>query len=584
MPSPISTHLFRSERGAVTARILFLILAFAAVGAAGWFGGRTLYRKPEPGISAERKVLFYQSPMHPWIKSDKPGNCTICGMKLVPVYEGEAARDSSAETFVKLSPQSINVLQVETAPVLRQPLLRSLHVAGRIDDDDSTHRRLSAFVEGRIEKLHVPSVGAEVTEGQPLAALFSRELLVARGEYVLALKQPPSPDRENSIAGSRQKLRRFGLSPAQIDKLPEQSGDYIEILAPMSGTVVERKVYEGQYVKEGEVLFEIADFSRMWFVADVYERDLAWIRVGQMVEISTPTVPGKVYTAPIAFIDPNLTEMTRTARIRVVIDNPSAEDPAKHRHELLHRVYANGLIRVETPETLTVPRAAVLATGAEALVYVAKTEGVYEPRGVKLGRVGDDYYEVVDGLEEGEPVVINGNLLIDAQAQLNRGGQPATSEPQPSANMPPLTDAQREAARQFLAFADAVAARLFADDLAGFAEQAKESASGKAALLAAFPDDPLAKRVAAVSELKPAPDLPMARKAFQPLGDALVPWVAQLRKSDPAFADIKLYRCPMTADSFPGAPAKAAWMQLAPPIRNPYFGRAMPECGNEVKP
>jgi Cu(I)/Ag(I) efflux system membrane fusion protein len=150
MPSLISNRLIRSERGAVSARILFLILAFSAVGVAGWFAGHTLHSKPEPGTAAERKVLFYQSPMHPWIKSDQPGNCTICGMKLVPVYEGETVHDSSADTLVKLSPQSINVLQVETAPVLKQPLRRSLHVAGRIDDDDSTHRRLSALREGRI--------------------------------------------------------------------------------------------------------------------------------------------------------------------------------------------------------------------------------------------------------------------------------------------------------------------------------------------------------------------------------------------------------------------------------------------------
>src|SRR5213076_1836137 len=122
-----------------------LVLTVAAIaGTAGWYAARqtnTVSAKADQG----RKILYYQSPMHPWIKSDKPGNCTICGMKLVPVYEGEAMRDSSTEKLVKLSPQSINVLQVETAPVLRQPLRRSLHVAGRIDDDDSTHRRLSAF-------------------------------------------------------------------------------------------------------------------------------------------------------------------------------------------------------------------------------------------------------------------------------------------------------------------------------------------------------------------------------------------------------------------------------------------------------
>ena len=514
--------------------------------------------------------------MHPWIKSDQPGNCTICGMKLVPVFEGDAVAEPAAN-LVTLSAQSINVLHVESAPVTRQPLRRSLHVAGRIDDDDSTHRRLSATVDGRIEKLFVPSVGTEVTEGQPLLVFFSRELLKARNEFVFGLKQPPSSLNESGLAGNREKLRRFGLTPAQIEKLPEQTGDDIELLAPVSGTVVERKVYEGQYVKEGDVLFEIADFSKMWFVADVYERDLAWIKMGQTVEVSTPTVPGKIYTAPLAFIDPNLSEDTRTARIRVVIDNPPAGDPAKHRHELLHRVFANGLIRIETPETLTVPRSAVLATGAEPVVYVVKADGVYEPRAVKLGRVGDDFYEVAGGLREGENVVTNGNLLIDAQAHLNRGGTPEKA----ASELPsPLTEAQREGAKQFLTFADALAQRLSADDLAGYNDLAKTAPENRARLATAFGD---AAPIPA-ADLRTAPDLPMARKAFQPLSDALAGWAAQLRRSDSAFADLKIYRCPMTADSFPGAPAKAAWMQLSPPIRNPYFGREMPGCGDEVKP
>ena len=325
------------------------------------------------------------------------------------------------------------------------------------------------------------------------------------------------------------------------------------------------------------MLFEIADFSKMWFVADVYERDLAWIKMGQTVEVSTPTVPGKIYTAPLAFIDPNLSEDTRTARIRVVIDNPPAGDPAKHRHELLHRVFANGLIRIETPETLTVPRSAVLATGAEPVVYVVKADGVYEPRAVKLGRVGDDFYEVAGGLREGENVVTNGNLLIDAQAHLNRGGTPEKA----ASELPsPLTEAQREGAKQFLTFADALAQRLSADDLAGYNDLAKTAPENRARLATAFGD---AAPIPA-ADLRTAPDLPMARKAFQPLSDALAGWAAQLRRSDSAFADLKIYRCPMTADSFPGAPAKAAWMQLSPPIRNPYFGREMPGCGDEVKP
>ncbi len=553
---------------------LFLILILVSLAATGgWFAGQR--RVPESSARGplERRVLFYQSPMHPWIKSDKPGNCTICGMKLVPVYDGETGINSVSPDQVKLNADTINVLHPVTVPVVQRPLRRALHVAGIIEDNDATHKRLSATVEGRIEKLFVNSVGAEVTAGQPLLAFFSRELLVARGEYAQALRQPPSSEREPGIASVRSKLRRMGLLPQQIDSLATQTGDTIEVLAPISGTVVERKVYEGQYVKEGDVLFEIADFSKMWFVAEVYERDLAWVKVGQMVEVSTPTVPGKIFTAPIAFIDPNLVTDTRTARIRVVIENPHVGDPARHRHELLHNVYADGYINIETPETLLVPRSAILNSGHEATAYVDKGGGVFEPRTVALGRAGDEDFEVISGLSEGDSVVTNGNLLIDAQAQLNRGA----SEPEvvPVTVDAPMTDAQRTSAEALLNVADALAGRLAADDLAGFNEQAAQiSAAARAA----------DARLATVANLTKANDLAMARKSFQPLGEALAAWADSLRKKESMFSGIKIYRCPMTSDAFPGAPAKAAWVQLVAPIRNPYFGRLMPDCGEEVKP
>ena len=460
--------------------VVFLILLAAG---GGWFAAR----KYPPGAAVsvsegDQKPLFYQSPMHPWIKSDQPGDCTICGMKLVPVYDSSAAVPGS-EGLVTLSEQSINVLHVADAPVVRQPLSRSLQVAGRIEDDDATHRRLSATVEGRIEKLYVDSVGAEVTKDQPLLAFFSRELLVARGEYSLALKQPVASERETALVGIRAKLRRMGLASEQIEGLAGQTGDTIELLAPISGTVVERKVYEGQYVKEGDVLFEIGDFSRMWFVADVYERDLAWIKIGQEVEITTPTVPGKVYRAPITFIDPNVMENTRTARIRVVLENPLVGDEGKHRRELLHRIFASGVVRIEIPETLTVPRSAVLATGVRPLVYVVKSAGVFEPRQVQLGRVGDDFYEVLGGLAENERVVTQGNLLIDAQAQLDRGstglGETANlvtrAEPPDVAPAGATTDSP-ESAQALFAFGDRLAARLATDDLAGFNATLKKCA------------------------------------------------------------------------------------------------------------
>jgi len=560
-----------------TTLLLIGLAALAAFG--GWRFGPQHPPDSAPA-SAGRKVLFYQSPMHPWIKSDQPGNCTICGMKLVPVFEGDAAPDNAGDTVIKLNAQSATVANIESVAVTRQPLRRLVRVAGQIDDDDSTHRRLSAYVEARIDKLFVNYVGAEVTAGQPLAALYSRELLVARGEYTLALKQPPSAQRDATLSASRQKLRRMGLTLEQIEAFPGQTGDTFEIVAPITGTVVERKVYEGQYVKEGDVLFEIGDFSKMWFVFDAYERDLAWIRVGQSVEVTTPSVPGKVFTAPVAFIDPNLQPLTRTAKIRVILDNPLAVDPGKHRRELLHKVYADGRIRVETEPLLTVPRSAVLSPGGEPLVYVVKSERAYEPRRVTLGRAGDDVWEVLAGLEEGERIVTTGNLLIDAQAQL---AQPAQAPTGNLAALAALTDAQRAAADKLFTSAAAVGAALASDDLAAHNQQIAALHEAAMAFGTALGAD--GQRLGAVARVGPAGDLTAARKQFYPLSMVVAELALRTRLPADQGGAVKVFECPMAKSAVPSAETnQGRWVQLRAPLRNPFFGAEMLECGTEVKP
>ena len=204
---------------------LLLVLLLGVAAAGGWILGRQSSLRPdgEKG-TAEQKVLFYQSPMHPWIKSDKPGNCTICGMKLVAVHEGEQALEGGANTAVRLSETTINVLNVETAAVERQPLHRTLRVAGTIDDDDTRRRRLSAYVDGRIEYLGVRYVGAEVKEGELLAKLYSPALLAARDEYLLFSRQTTSAHRDRLLSAARERLVRLGLTRKQIEELPFQIG------------------------------------------------------------------------------------------------------------------------------------------------------------------------------------------------------------------------------------------------------------------------------------------------------------------------------------------------------------------------
>ena len=550
-------------------RYFLAICGFLAAGWWWWRGGEVGSVAVGDG---SRKLLFYQSPMHPWIRSDQPGDCTICGMKLVAVYAGSAGKDlgdgTESEGVVRLSGRAVKTMEVETSVIGKRPLERLIRVAGRMEDDESAHRRISAYVEGRIDKLFVNYVGAEVSAGEPLASIFSRELLVARGEYLQALERKGLLEKESSIAGSRQKLRRFGLTLGQIEKMPGQSGDTFDLVSPISGTVVERKVYEGQYVKEGEGLFEIADFSKMWFVFDVYERDLGWVRMGQEVEVKSPSVPGKVYRAPITFIDPNVDGETRAAKVRVVLDNPIVDDPGKHRHELLHKVFAEGRIRVKTESVLAVPRSAVLSPGGEARVYLRIGEGEYRARRVILGRVSDAFWEVLGGLKEGDEVVTTGNLLIDGQAQL---ADPGRSLGMGGKAEKALSVVEREGAGRLFVAASVVGGALAADNLAEYQAGVEELRGALGAVKFGG------------GEVGVAKDLVEARKEFY------LPslWVAELalraRKEGEEKWGVKIYECPMAKSAVPSAETnRGLWVQVKGPMGNPFFGAEMLNCGKEI--
>jgi membrane fusion protein, copper/silver efflux system len=391
----------------------FLTILITAILAAG---ATWLLIPSNKAMTTERKPLFYQSAMHPWIKSDKPGNCTICGMKLTPIYAGEKALDSSSDAnLVTLSQTQIQVLNVQTSEAKIRPLVHTLQVAGMIDDDATRHRIISAYVDGRVDKLHVNFMGAEVEQGQALADYYSPSLLQAEREY----RQLNGDLRKNTAL----RLRQMGLTPEQIEVVSSKPSDSLtsQILSPIGGTVVGQSVYEGQYVTAGEKLFELADFSTMWFMFRAYEQDLPWIKIGETVTVRTPSIPGKTFEGKVTFIDPNLDEATRSTKVRVELPNPKING----RRELLHKLYADGTVAVDTPPVLTIPRSAVIQSGPEAVVYIDQEGGAYAQTPVKIGRRGDASIEILSGLKVGDKVVTNGNLLIDGQAELNRAFTPA---------------------------------------------------------------------------------------------------------------------------------------------------------------
>ena len=580
--------------------LIIIVIALAAAG--GWFFGRKS-SSTAPAEKGERKIAFYQSPMHPWIKSEKPGNCTICGMKLSPVYEGEKGFDTDANV-VSLGSNAINVINVQTEPVEKRALERTLQVAGRIESDETRLRVISAYVDGRIEKLFVNFTGAEVKAGEPLALLYSPALLSAQREYLTLLGQTNlapalSSQHERLIEGARERLRRLGLSEEQIAafRAGSTTNSTTMITAPMGGTVVTRTVVQGQYVKEGDKLFEIADLSTMWFRFDVYEQDLPMIRIGDVVRVSSPALGGRTFQGPITFIDPNINLQTRSARVRVELENPIVEEGGASRQLLFNGLYAEGAIAFRTDPVLAVSKSAVIHPGDHPRVFVDQGGGAYEHRVVKLGRAGEEYVEVLEGLTEGEKVATTGNMLIDSQAQLNRSahGSPAEGGPEHHTAAPigAVTEApspeQKLSAQQisatreyFQKFVFPLNEHLAADNLKAYNDLIAHAEHMTTPLAEAFANSPLSANVEKIAseskKLKAAADLDAARAAHNSFSKATVDFYqAAIRSGLEPIA--KIFKCPM----YPKLGQNAFWLQAGEPLRNPFFGSEMLECGVEVK-
>ncbi len=523
------------------------------------------------------KIQVYQCPMHPWIKSDQPGDhCTICGMELVAVASDQGA--AVDPNLVRLTDSQSAVIGVQTSEITRGALNRTLRVSGIIEDDDTRHRILAARVPGRIEKLQVNYVGAEVEAGAPLATVFSPEMLTAQRQYVERIKAGAVATPLSERASARERLLELGLTEEEIRILEAtlKPTAMVNIRAPLSGTVISRAVYEGQYVKTNDPLFEIGDFSRMWFVFDAYEPDLAWLRLGQTVEVSVPSQPGQVLTATISFIDPSLNEQTHTARVRVTLENPE--------RQLRYRQTAQAVVTVTAPDTLLVPRAAVLQHSGRPIVYLDQGDQGYRAQAIRLGRVGDRQVEVLSGLSAGDRVVTQAALILDSQAQLAHAAvDVAAAAPVPvlpatvAADTPPHSETAYALLRALVFAAADAATALAADDLPGYQQNLPILRSAFAAYLASGTPATRRELTAFTDTLVDGPDLDAARRAFEPFSTA----VADLARAEhlPQREEIWIYQCPMSPVLGTGR-----WLSRSHELRNPFFGSAMPRCGNEIKP
>lgn len=351
------------------------------------------------------RILYYRNPMGLADVSYEPKKDSM-GMEYIPVYENESA---GQDNVVKISLDKVQRLGVATEPVAMRRLTRTIRATGTVQADESRQTIVTAKFDGWVQELLVDKTGTVVKRGQAMLALFSPSLRLAQQEYILARRTDPE-----LAAAAVQRLETLGLSASQISALKDASHapGTTAVPAPESGQVVEKMVIEGMKVEAGEPLYRLIDFSHLWVIADIYEQDLASIRPGLPVEVELEAFPGESFAGEVSFIYPELTPATRTARVRVELDNPGGRLKAD--------MFAAVLLTADYDReaVLAVPDSAVLDTGKRQAILVERGEGRYEPRVVKLGRRADGYAEILEGVSEGEKVVVSANFLIDAESNL----------------------------------------------------------------------------------------------------------------------------------------------------------------------
>ncbi|RMH20397.1 MAG: efflux RND transporter periplasmic adaptor subunit [Acidobacteria bacterium] len=375
--------------------------------------------------AGERKVLFYRNPMDPTITSPVPAKDEM-GMDYVPVYADEVGATSG--TTVRIDPLVEQNMNVRTARVERRDLRHPIRTLGYLDYDQERMVTVTTKFSGYIEKVYVNYVGEPVTKGQPLFEIYAPELVQTQQELLSALtfarRLAGAPEEtrrraEALVEAAETRLGYWDISREQIAEL-KRSGKVLRTLtvtAPASGLVMKRLPgLEGMAVKPGMEIFHIADLSSLWLTVEVFEDQIPWVREGTPAEVTLPYFPGKTFRSTVRFLEPELSEKTRTMRVLIEVPNRGGE--------LRKGMYATVVFApVAATDALVVPSEAVLRTGQRSVVVVALGGGRFAPREVVVGHEADGQTQILRGLEEGEEIVTSAQFLLDSESKLREAIQ-----------------------------------------------------------------------------------------------------------------------------------------------------------------
>ncbi len=425
--------------------LLLLLVATAAI--SGVLGAviATRLAAPAAPLVEAAPVETWTCPMHPTIVQDHPGDCPICGMKLVRVDDAETSAGGAHgpgevdaghlepghpdRAEIEIDPRRQQLIGLRTVAIDRGPVGASLRTYGRLAVDETRTRRVTMKVPGYVERLHADFLGKEIRRGQTLFSLYSPEILAAEEELLLARRSGGGA----SEAAARRKLQLWDVPESELARLEREgtASRSVPFPSPVSGVVTRKDVVEGARLALGDAPLELTDLSTVWLFAELFEPELRRISLGDRATIRLPALPDRTLEAEVQFIDPRLDPRTRSARVRFALPNPDGL--------LRPDMYAEVTLHRPTREVLRVPTDALIPAGDAALVFVALGAGRFGPRRVTVGERGREFAEVTSGLAAGELVVTQANFLVDSESSLRAslarlGGATPAPAPAPDAH------------------------------------------------------------------------------------------------------------------------------------------------------